>query len=108
MLGAKPDAAATGKDFVADGILDWIGVATGVGLGKGDAHLHRATGMHRVEVAKQRLAHRQHADHVFEDFTHLPLGSQLVDPLGIALTGRRVDGERGPHHKLRDQQLGCP
>ena len=108
MFGTKPDTAAAGKDFVADGLLDRIGVTAGIGLGKGDAHLHRAAGVHRVHVAKQGLAHRQHADHVFENFAHLPLGAKRIDALGIALACRRVDGERGPHHKLGDQQLGRP
>ncbi len=91
---------------MANGILDGIGVATGICLGKGDAHLHGAAGMHRVHVAKQRLAHGHHADHVFEDLAHLPLGAKLVDALGIALAGGGLDAKGRAHHEFRDQQLG--
>ncbi len=108
VFGAKPDAAPTSEHLVANGLLHGIGVATGVGFGKGDAHLHGTAGAHRVEVAKELLAHGDAAYHVFEDLAHLPLGAKLVDTLGIALAGGGLDGEGRAHHELGDQQLAGP
>ncbi|MNZ42741.1 hypothetical protein D3C78_603240 [compost metagenome] len=108
VFGAKPDAPATGEDFVADGLLDGIGVATGVGLGEGHAHLHGAPGAHRVEVAKELLAHGHGPYHVLEDLAHLPLGAKGIDARGVGFARRGLDGEGGAYHELGDQQLGRP
>ena len=108
MFGAKPDAAPAGEHLVADGLLDRIRITAGVGLGEGDADLHGAAGAHRIEVAKQLLAHGHGPYHILEDLAHLPLGAKGIDARGIALASGRLDGERRAHHEFGDQQLGGP
>ncbi|MNZ81045.1 hypothetical protein D3C78_997010 [compost metagenome] len=106
---AEVHAAAPGEDFLANGALDRIGVALRIGFGEGDAHLHRATGVHRVQAAEQFLAEGHHADEVVEDGAQLLLGAHREQALFVGFAGGRVDLESGAHQQRRHvQATGAP
>ncbi len=88
-------AATAGKDFATDRTIDRVGVILGVFLGKGDADLHRAAGLDRVEVAEQRLTQRHHADEIIEDRAEIFLGARRIEALAISLAVRRAHAQRG-------------
>ncbi|MNE82254.1 hypothetical protein D3C80_1789650 [compost metagenome] len=77
--------AAPGEHLLADGALDRIGIALRIGFGKGDAHLHRAAGMHGVEVAEQLLTQGHHANEVVEDHAQFLFRAHTAETLLIGL-----------------------
>ena len=78
-------ATATREDFVADRTFPFIGVGPPAVLGKGDADLHRTTGLDRIERAEQLLAERHDAEEVIEDRTQLLFGAHGRETLAIGL-----------------------
>ncbi|MNE00101.1 hypothetical protein D3C80_924980 [compost metagenome] len=78
-------AATAAKDFAANGAVNRVWIAFGMGFGEGNTHLHRPGGMHRIEAAKQFLPHRHRINHVIKDIAQIFLGAHLIEPLAVAL-----------------------
>ncbi len=83
MFGTKPDATATAEHLATNGTVNRPRIARSVRFGKGDADLHRPAGMHRIQVAKQRLPHRHHIDKVIKNFAQLFLIAHFIEALGV-------------------------
>ena len=74
-------------------------------LGKGDADLHRAAGVHRVQAAEQAFTQGHHANEVIEDRAQLPLGTGGIQALVVGFARGRGDVECTAHEEGGDVQL---
>ncbi|MCY1527744.1 hypothetical protein D9M68_628200 [compost metagenome] len=101
---AEIHPATPGEDLLADGALHRIGVLLRIGLGEGDAHLHGAAGMHRVEGAEQLLAQGHHIDEVIEDRAQFLLGARSSEALAVGLARGRIDLQCRVHQEGRHMQ----
>ena len=108
MIGAEPQTAAQAEHLLAYGTVDFPRVAVGMLLGEGDADLHRAAGMHRVQRAEQLLPHRHHADKIIENRAQLLFGFHAIEAFAIAFAVGRFDFQRGMHQKNRDMHFLRP
>ncbi len=63
--------------------------------------------MHWVETAKQGAAQRHCADKVVKDPTQVLLGTRSAQAVGVGLTRRRAQLQRGAHQHGRHMHLGC-
>ncbi|SVK52572.1 Uncharacterised protein [Acinetobacter baumannii] len=105
MHNAEVHAAASAEDFAPNRTVNRIRIPFGMRLGEGDAHLHRAAGMNRVQMTEQLLPHRHAVDHVIEDIAQILFSAHLIQALAVALAVRRRDLQRGMHQKVRDMHL---
>ena len=102
MIRAEPQPTAQGEDLLTYRTVDFPRVAVGMLLRERNAHLHRATGMYRVQRAKQLLPHRDHTDEIIKDGAELFFGFHRVQPFAVAFAVRRGDFKRGMHEENRD------
>ncbi|MNO99972.1 hypothetical protein D3C76_917570 [compost metagenome] len=106
MGDAEIHASAPAEHFLADRTLYRIGIVLGPAFGEVDADLHRPTGVHRVEPAKQCLPQGGHADEIIENRAQLFLRAHLGQALVIGLAGGRVQLQGRIDQQVRHMQLG--
>ncbi len=102
MIRTKPQSATQGEDLLTHRPVDFPRITVRMLLSKGNADLHRATGMHRIERAKQLLPHRHHINEIIKNGAQLFLGFHRIQPIAIAFAVWRGDFKGGMHQENRD------
>ena len=77
-------------------------------LSKGDADLHWAAGVHRVQGAEQLLPHRHHPDKVIKNSAQLLFRLHVVQTVAVAFAVWRGDLQRGMDQKQRNVHFFRP